>query len=309
MIETCTAAGVPPVLLSIHSFTDSWKGEPRPWDAAILWDRDHRFAVPMLEALRAERGVVVGENEPYDGKLAGDCMWQHGTRRGLAHTIIEVRQDLIRTPEGQKAWAQRIANARESDSRPRRSARRAAQRALFRLAHGCRGGAPVHGARGQERLTTSTFAENRDIEGLCGGIRKNPLDRSGVRLEARPTAPLASITSSITAGRRGMTTLQASAQKQLRQLVEQIERLEEEKKALAGDLRDKFLEAKAMGFDVKVLRQIVRLRKKSETERDGGGRHPRGLHARARHACRRSRRLDDRRRVTWAEHRLAARWK
>ena len=42
-----------------------------------------------------------------------------------------------------------------------------------------------------------------------------------------------------------MTTLQASAQKQLRQLVEQIERLEEEKKALAGDLRDKFLEAKA----------------------------------------------------------------
>jgi len=111
MIETCTAAGVPPVLLSIHSFTDSWKGVPRPWDAAILWDRDHRFAVPMLEALRAERGFLVGENEPYDGKLAGDCMWQHGTRRGLAHTIIEVRQDLVRSTEGQRAWAQRIAAA------------------------------------------------------------------------------------------------------------------------------------------------------------------------------------------------------
>ena len=64
-----------------------------------------------------------------------------------------------------------------------------------------------------------------------------------------------------------MTTLQASAQNQLRQLVEQIERLEEEKKALAGDVRDKFLEAKALGFDVKALRQIVRLRKKSQTER------------------------------------------
>lgn len=64
-----------------------------------------------------------------------------------------------------------------------------------------------------------------------------------------------------------MTTLQASAQKQLRQLVEQIERLEEEKKALAGDIRDKFLEAKAVGFDVKVLRQVVRLRKKSSAER------------------------------------------
>jgi uncharacterized protein (UPF0335 family) len=65
-----------------------------------------------------------------------------------------------------------------------------------------------------------------------------------------------------------MTTLQASAQKQLRQLVEQIERLEEEKKALAGDIRDKYHEAKAMGFDVKAMRQIVRLRKKSATERE-----------------------------------------
>ena len=65
-----------------------------------------------------------------------------------------------------------------------------------------------------------------------------------------------------------MTTLQVSTQNQLRQLVEQIERLEEEKKALAGDIRDKFLEAKAVGFDVKALRKIVSLRKKSKTDRD-----------------------------------------
>lgn len=64
-----------------------------------------------------------------------------------------------------------------------------------------------------------------------------------------------------------MSTLQVSAQKQLRQLVEQIERLEEEKKALSGDIRDKYAEAKAVGFDVKVLRQVVRLRKKSNAER------------------------------------------
>jgi len=64
-----------------------------------------------------------------------------------------------------------------------------------------------------------------------------------------------------------MTTLQASAQKQLRQLIEQIERLEEEKKALAGDIRDKYLEAKGVGFDVKALRRIVSLRKKSQTDR------------------------------------------
>jgi uncharacterized protein (UPF0335 family) len=64
-----------------------------------------------------------------------------------------------------------------------------------------------------------------------------------------------------------MSTLQASSQQQLRQFVEQIERLEEEKKQTASDIRDKYLEAKAVGFDVKALRQIVRLRKKSKDER------------------------------------------
>ena len=64
-----------------------------------------------------------------------------------------------------------------------------------------------------------------------------------------------------------MTTLQGAAQAQLRQFVEQIERLEEEKKAIADDIKDKFAEAKAVGFDVKALRQILRLRKKSTDDR------------------------------------------
>jgi uncharacterized protein (UPF0335 family) len=65
-----------------------------------------------------------------------------------------------------------------------------------------------------------------------------------------------------------MTTLQVSAQKQLRQLIEQIERLEEEKKALSGDIRDKFAEAKGLGFDVKVMRKVISMRKKTRTERE-----------------------------------------
>lgn len=64
-----------------------------------------------------------------------------------------------------------------------------------------------------------------------------------------------------------MSTLQSAAQNQLRQFVEQIENLEEQKKAISDDIRDKFLEAKAVGFDVKALRQIVRLRKKSRDQR------------------------------------------
>lgn len=72
----------------------------------------------------------------------------------------------------------------------------------------------------------------------------------------------------VKAGGQSMTALQGAAQQQLRQFVEQLERLEEEKKAIADDIRDKFAEAKAVGFDVKVMRQILRLRKKSKDDRD-----------------------------------------
>jgi uncharacterized protein (UPF0335 family) len=52
----------------------------------------------------------------------------------------------------------------------------------------------------------------------------------------------------------------------LRSIVERIERLEEEKKALAADIRDIFQEAKSAGFDVKVLRQVIRLRKMDQAQ-------------------------------------------
>lgn len=57
------------------------------------------------------------------------------------------------------------------------------------------------------------------------------------------------------------------ARDQLRTIVERIERLEEEKKTIADDIRDVYAEAKANGFDVKTLRQVVRLRKVEVAER------------------------------------------
>lgn len=65
-----------------------------------------------------------------------------------------------------------------------------------------------------------------------------------------------------------MTTLQGSTQQQLRQFIEQIERLEEEKKEISDNIRDKLAEAKSVGFDIKVLRQILKLRQKSKDDRD-----------------------------------------
>lgn len=55
---------------------------------------------------------------------------------------------------------------------------------------------------------------------------------------------------------------------QLRAFVERIERLEEEKKAISDDIKDVYAEAKGTGFDVKILRQVVRLRKQEPHERE-----------------------------------------
>ncbi|MGH1351509.1 MAG: N-formylglutamate amidohydrolase [Methyloligellaceae bacterium] len=103
------SAGKPPALLSIHSFTDNWKGTHRPWHITVLWDDDERLVRPLLDTLREDTSIIVGENVPYTGELEGDCMHQHGSNRGLAHALIEIRQDLISTFEGQKAWAERLS--------------------------------------------------------------------------------------------------------------------------------------------------------------------------------------------------------
>ncbi len=108
LIDRCLDTGTPPILISIHSFTDKWKGRARPWHAGILWDRDDRAARPLIEDLQKDASLVVGDNEPYSGRLKGDTMWRHGTMRGIAHAIIEIRQDLIADERGQAEWAERI---------------------------------------------------------------------------------------------------------------------------------------------------------------------------------------------------------
>jgi uncharacterized protein (UPF0335 family) len=58
------------------------------------------------------------------------------------------------------------------------------------------------------------------------------------------------------------------AKDQLKSFVERVERLEEEKTALSGDIREVYAEAKGQGFDVKIMRQVVRLRKMDSHERE-----------------------------------------
>ncbi len=65
-----------------------------------------------------------------------------------------------------------------------------------------------------------------------------------------------------------MDSTTSFAQGQLKSLVERIERLEEDKKAIAGDIKEVYAEAKANGFDTKILRKVVTIRKKDRTERE-----------------------------------------
>src|SRR5262249_20000233 len=62
-IDAALAQGIDPLLVSIHSFTPAWKGIARPWHVGILWDQDDRFAHYLLDALRAQGDLCVGDNE------------------------------------------------------------------------------------------------------------------------------------------------------------------------------------------------------------------------------------------------------
>ena len=107
-IGVMLAHGVPPAIVSVHSFTPCWKSKPRPWEIGILWDNDPRLAKPLIEAL-AGAGFCVGDNEPYDGALAGDTLDEQVTCLGLAGVLLELRQDLVQTEPKAEALAEHVA--------------------------------------------------------------------------------------------------------------------------------------------------------------------------------------------------------
>lgn len=108
LLDAALARGQTPLIISIHSFTPAWRGQVRPWHCGVLWDRDEATARPLLDGLRAMGDLTVGDNEPYTGRLEGDCMYTHGTARGIAHGLIEIRQDLIGDEAERADWLRRL---------------------------------------------------------------------------------------------------------------------------------------------------------------------------------------------------------
>ena len=109
LLDEAAASGRAPVILSVHSFTPNWRGVDRPWHGGVLWKRDERFARPLIERLRREAGLLIGDNEPYSGGLEGDTLDVHATARGLADALIEIRQDLVSNAAGVAEWIERLA--------------------------------------------------------------------------------------------------------------------------------------------------------------------------------------------------------
>jgi predicted N-formylglutamate amidohydrolase len=107
-------AGLPAILVAVHSFTPVYLGAARPWHAGVLYNREKRLARILLETMPAEEGLVVGDNQPYAVSDATDwTVVTHGEGRGLHHVELEMRQDLIAEEAGQEAWASRLARLLE----------------------------------------------------------------------------------------------------------------------------------------------------------------------------------------------------
>ena len=97
-------------LISIHSFTPVYKGVKRPWHIGILHDEDRSMADPLIAALKSERDIIVGDNEPYSpADRVYFTLERHGRSRGLPCAMIEIRNDEIGDEDGVRRWAGRLS--------------------------------------------------------------------------------------------------------------------------------------------------------------------------------------------------------
>jgi predicted N-formylglutamate amidohydrolase len=111
LLDERQAANRPTILLAQHTMTDIFKGQRRQMHAAVIYWRDRRLAGLVLDVLRQEAGLVIGDNEPYVVDETHYTIPHHAEARGLPYAEIEVRQDLVSDVAGQVAWAHRISRA------------------------------------------------------------------------------------------------------------------------------------------------------------------------------------------------------
>ncbi|MCP5152595.1 MAG: N-formylglutamate amidohydrolase [Ectothiorhodospiraceae bacterium] len=98
---------------SIHSFTPVMAGVRRPWDAGLLFRDDTRTSSSLARVLRLHAPELhIGLNQPYTIDARTDWFVPcQAEPRGLAHSLIEIRNDHLRAEDGCERWARRLADA------------------------------------------------------------------------------------------------------------------------------------------------------------------------------------------------------
>lgn len=101
---------------SIHTFTPSFRGEARPWHAGFLARKDTETAARLMaHVAAADPSLTLALNQPY--QIETDSDWfipVHAEARGLAHSLIEIRNDQLLTTEGADCWADMLSGAIEA---------------------------------------------------------------------------------------------------------------------------------------------------------------------------------------------------
>ncbi|MFL1516341.1 N-formylglutamate amidohydrolase [Pseudomonas prosekii] len=109
LIDERVAQGRPVRVVGIHSFTPVYYGQQRPLEAGVLFGEARQYAQNVLDGL-ARHPLKVAGNQPYKIDPLGDMTVPvHGDARGLQALLIEVRNDLLRTPENVDRWAGYLA--------------------------------------------------------------------------------------------------------------------------------------------------------------------------------------------------------
>jgi predicted N-formylglutamate amidohydrolase len=110
LIEERQAAGRRTILVALHTMTDVFRGVRRHTQTAVLSGADRRFAQLVLDGLRQDAALTVGDNEPYAlSDLTDFTILRHAVKRGLPYVELEIRQDLVRSAQGQAQWSERLA--------------------------------------------------------------------------------------------------------------------------------------------------------------------------------------------------------
>lgn len=114
-LDEFEAQGIVPAFLSIHTCTPVFNNVVRHCHIGVMWDKDPRIPEPLMEYLRRNPDLSVGDNEPYSGRHPNDYTVDfHAEATGIPNVGIEVRQDLVNTPEGAANWADILAEAFEN---------------------------------------------------------------------------------------------------------------------------------------------------------------------------------------------------